>query len=543
MNNLIEIKGNIVDIVNRKIFFGSIIIQGQYISDIRFVSEEKTNEKYIIPGFVDSHIHIESSLLIPSTFGNVAIKNGVLAAICDPHEIGNVLGIEGIRFMIENGSKSNFRFYFGVPSCVPATNLETSGAIISSDDVQKLFEKENVYLLSEMMNFPGVINSDKEVIKKIEVAKAFGKPIDGHAPGLSGTNLKKYVNAGIQTDHECTYIEEAIEKIKYGMKILIREGSAAKNLKALAPLLNLYPDSVMLCSDDIHAEDLRERHLNNTVKNLVSEGYNIFNVLRAASFNPINHYKIDVGIMQKGDLADFLVIDNLVNFRILKTYIKGTEFKSSENKIINRVNLINNFNAGKIDSTDLLVKNRGKSINLISIIDKEIVTKRIKHFINDQNNLVCTEPEIDILKIVVLNRYKNCKPAIGFVKGFGLKKGAIASSISHDSHNIIAIGVDDKSIASAMNTVIENKGGICFDDTEKNIFLELPIAGLMSDKDFDYVSEKYSKIEKAVKFNGSSLFSPIMNLSFLALLVIPELKISDKGLFDFNSFSYIDLFE
>jgi adenine deaminase len=543
MNNLIEIKGNIVDTVNRKIFFGSIIIQGQYISDIRFVSEEKTNEKYIIPGFVDSHIHIESSLLIPSTFGNVAIKNGVLAAICDPHEIGNVLGIEGIRFMIENGSKSNFRFYFGVPSCVPATNLETSGAIISSDDVQKLFEKENVYLLSEMMNFPGVINSDKEVIKKIEVAKAFGKPIDGHAPGLSGTNLKKYVNAGIQTDHECTYIEEAIEKIKYGMKILIREGSAAKNLKALAPLLNLYPDSVMLCSDDIHAEDLRERHLNNTVKNLVSEGYNIFNVLRAASFNPINHYKIDVGIMQKGDLADFLVIDNLVNFRILKTYIKGTEFKSSENKIINRVNLINNFNAGKIDSTDLLVKNRGKSINLISIIDKEIVTKRIKHFINDQNNLVCTEPEIDILKIVVLNRYKNCKPAIGFVKGFGLKKGAIASSISHDSHNIIAIGVDDKSIASAMNTVIENKGGICFNDTEKNIFLELPIAGLMSDKDFDYVSEKYSKIEKAVKLNGSSLFPPIMNLSFLALLVIPELKISDKGLFDFNSFSYIDLFE
>lgn len=535
------LEGNIVDIIKREIFPGKLTISNHQILSI-----ERTNKIYnsfILPGFIDAHVHIESSLLIPSEFAKIALKHGVIAAFCDPHEIANVCGLEGIDFMINDAKNTQFKFFFGAPSCVPATNFETSGAQINAENIDLLFKNKKVHYLSEMMNFPGIVYNDKNTVDKVLVARKNNLKVDGHAPGLSGDNLKKYVDVGIDTDHECSSIEEAREKISLGMKILMREGSAAKNLNALAPLINEYPDMLMLCTDDFHADDLLSGYIDSFVVRLINEGYELFDVLQIASLNAVKHYNIDVGMLQPGDNADFIIVNDLKKFEVIDVYIGGEKIFDNSGNGISNVNSINNFSRNNFNLNDLNVIIKGSYINLINVIDKEIYTNHIKFPVSELQNADVYSTKQDILKIVVCCRYLNSKPVVGFVRGFGLQSGAFASSIAHDSHNIIAVGTNDDDIYAAINDLINVKGGIVFRCKEKVELLPLPIAGLMSNRDAHYVANKLELINNAIHDNGCTLISPLMNLSFLSLLVIPELKISDKGLFRFSSFNFIDLFE
>jgi adenine deaminase len=542
MENNFQISGNIVDVVKEKIFPGTMIISDGKISEI--IEEKKEYAHYIIPGLIDSHIHIESSMLVPSEFARLAVVHGTVAVVSDPHEIANVLGIKGIEFMIDNGSKVPFKFFFGAPSCVPATDFETSGAKILPEDIEDLFEKYNLKYLSEMMNFPGVTFDVPDVIEKLSVAKKFGISIDGHSPGLKGEDLKKYVNAGISTDHECFTLEEAKEKISLGMKILIREGSAAKNFEALHSLISSHNDMVMLCSDDKHPDDLVKSHINELIKKAVSLGHDIFKVLKCATLNPVRHYNLEVGLLQKNDYADFIVVDNLKDFGVMQTYINGTLVADKEKSLIESIKLsaVNNFNVNSKEISDFKIQNKRGKIRVIKALEGQLITNELiiePKILNDE--IVC-DLENDIIKIAVVNRYQNTKPAIGFIKNFGLKKGAIASSVAHDSHNIIAVGTDDISLCKAVNSIIENKGGIAvFDGNVLNI-LPLPVAGIMSAKPGYYVAEKYSELNSLPAKLGCKLHAPFMTLSFMALLVIPSLKLSDKGLFNGNKFEFVDLF-
>lgn len=540
--NDFKISGNIVDPIKRKIYPGTIEISNGIIKNIS--EDSKKYKNYIMPGFIDAHIHIESSMLIPSEFARLAVVQGTVATVSDPHEIANVLGIEGVRFMISNGKKVLFKFYFGSPSCVPATPFETAGNELNSKDIKKLFAEDDLHYLSEMMNFPGVLFKDEEVMKKINIAKEFGKPIDGHAPGLKGEDVKRYIEAGISTDHECFTIEEAYEKLKYGMKILIREGSAAKNYETLRPLISEYTDSVMFCSDDLHPNNLVKAHINDIVKCSLNYGYDLFDVIQCASVNAVRHYNLKVGLLQKNDYADFIVVDNLKNLNILQTYING-ELVAEKGKILIKSikeKAINDFKATKKSVKDFEVPCKGSKIRIIEAIDGELITNEIiVRPKTEKNGLIVSDIKKDILKLIVLNRYEDTKPAIGFIKNFNLKKGAIASCVSHDSHNIIAVGTNDKDLCNAINVIIEHKGGISVADNGKIEILPLPVAGIMSNADAYYVADEYLKLDELAKSFGSKLNAPFMTLSFMALLVIPALKLSDKGLFDGNSFKFVDL--
>jgi adenine deaminase len=537
-------KGNIADVINRKIFFGEISVDNNKISDIKIISGEiNPAYNFLIPGFIDSHIHIESSMLIPSEFARAASVHGTVATVSDPHEIANVLGVQGIKFMIENGKRVPFKFYFGVPSCVPATSFETSGAVLNADDIEKLFLEEGLHYLSEMMNFPGVVFKDESVMAKLEVAKKLNKPIDGHAPGLKGEQLKAYVSAGITTDHEAYEYDEAVEKINLGMKILIREGSAAKNFDTLKNLISEYNDMVMLCSDDKHPDNLVEGHINLLVKKAVAEGFDLFDVLNTATVNPVRHYNLEVGLLQKGDHADFIMVEDLKNFNVLKTFINGELVAENGVTLIQPVkeNAINNFYCDKKSVEDFFVKDEGGLLKVIEALDGQLITKPYIATPKTENGNIISSVEEDVLKMTVVNRYKNSKPAIAFIKNIGIKSGAIASSVAHDSHNIIAVGTSDKDLCRAVNALAESKGGIAVINGEEEIVLPLPVGGIMSAEDVHTVAEKYSALDKKAKELGSKLIAPFMTLSFMALLVIPALKLSDKGLFDGNKFQFTDI--
>jgi adenine deaminase len=534
--------GNIVDVVAGTIYPGTLDVRDGIIVDI--VKETKCYDTCIIPGFIDSHVHIESSMLVPSEFARLAVTHGTVGAVCDPHEIANVLGIEGVRFMMENANTTPFKFYFGAPSCVPATPYETSGAQIGVMETEMLLRDDRILYLSEMMNFPGVIGNDSEVMAKIACAKRQNKPIDGHAPGLRGNALKQYAAAGISTDHECYEREEALEKISLGMKILIREGSAAKNFETLYPLIDEYPDSCMFCSDDKHPDDLVRGHINLLVKRAVSKGIDVMKVLKCASFNPVLHYKLDVGYLQKNQPADFIVVDNLTDFTVLKTVINGQPVaEKGKTRLMHRTPIVlNRFKAGKENPDDFRVDIKGTNIRVIGAIENQLITDSLIETPRTECRNAVSDTERDILKIAVVNRYEERPPAIGFIKNFGLQKGAIASSIAHDSHNIVAVGVDDHTICDAVNLIIEQRGGVSLVSDEFREVLALPVAGIMSDEDGFIVAEKYARLNALAKNLGTRLFAPYMTLSFMALLVIPHLKISDKGLFDSRSFTFTDLF-
>lgn len=538
-----QISGNIVDIFEKQIFPGTVYFENGVVTQIK-KERGRDYSTYILPGFIDSHIHIESSMLPPSEFARIAVRFGTVATVSDPHEIANVLGIEGILFMLEDGRHFPFKFFFGASSCVPATDFETSGAKLTSKDIELLLKNPEIKYLSEMMNFPGVINNSPDVIEKINVAQKLGKPIDGHAPALRGEMLDKYIAAGITTDHESFMFEEAEEKIRKGMKILIREGSSAKNFDELFPLLQKYPNMVMFCSDDLHPNDLVNGHINTLVARSISKGADLFDVLRAASLNPVIHYGLDVGLLRIGDDADFIVVEDLKDFKAIETYIKGI-LVAKDGQSISEHSITatpNKFYAKEKNISDFSVVPKGKTIRVVEAIDGELITNSIvvEPKIKDDN--VISDIENDVLKIAVVNRYADARPAIGFAKNFGLQHSAIATSVAHDSHNIIAIGVTDELIAKAINIIIRNRGGLSFVTEREELVLPLPIAGLMSIFPAEEVAKSYSQLEEKAKNDGSPLTSPFMTLSFMSLLVIPSLKLGDQGLFDVNKFEFVDLF-
>jgi adenine deaminase len=537
-----EVSGNIVDISNQDIFSGTIKIEKGKIIEITRDNGEYKN--YLISGFIDAHIHIESSMLTPSEFARIAVVHGTVAVVTDPHEIANVLGIDGIYYMLDNASKVPLKFCFGAPSCVPASPFETTGNSLDKKDIEKLLQNPRIGFLAEVMNYPSVINNDPEVVTKIDIAKKYSKPIDGHAPGLSGEALEKYVSAGISTDHECFSIEEAREKVNLGMKILIREGSAARNFDELQPLLEDHWESCMLCSDDKHPDDLVKGHINLMVKKAIVKGIDPLKVLSAASLNPVSHYNLDVGLLRVGDPADFLIVDSLEELNVLSTYINGAEVAKDGNSLVSRIKpeIKNNFNIGPTKPSDFAVKSKGEMINVIVAIDGQLITEKSKEKPKISNGHAVSDVDRDILKMVVVNRYKEAKPSVAFIKNFGLKEGAIASSVAHDSHNIIAVGVSDVDICRAVNLIVKNKGGISAVGTNKEYVLPLPIAGIISDKEYGWVAKNYTEMKKTAKLLGSKLKAPYMTLSFMALPVIPRLKLSDKALFDSEKNKFIDLF-
>jgi adenine deaminase len=535
------IQGQYVDILDKRIYPAILSIE-----DGRIVSITECDEapnQFILPGFIDSHVHIESSMLIPSSFARLAVVHGTIGTISDPHEIANVCGLEGVQYMIDNGKKVPFHFFFGAPSCVPATAFETAGAVIDSVDIAKLLASPDIYYLSEMMNFPGVLHQDAEVMQKIKAAHAIGKPIDGHAPGLMGDLAKQYIAAGISTDHECFTIEEAVDKLSFGMHILIREGSAAKNFEALYELIDDHPKKVMLCSDDKHPDSLLESHINQLCARAVAKGINVFNVLRAACINPVLHYQLPTGYARVNDPANLILVENLQDFKVIETYINGQLVAQNGHSLIEPIQAtaINQFNAHPIALSDLQLPDatypsKDGMVPVIHAIDGQLITNLVWTNPSIKDNAIVADIEKDILKVVVYNRYHAAKPKIGLIQSFGFKSGAIASTVAHDSHNIIAVGVDDESILKAINLVVHEKGGISCVQGESSKVIGLPVAGLMSTADPYQVANEYIEIDKMAKSLGTQLGSPFMTLSFMALLVIPHIKMSDLGLFDGDQF-------
>ncbi len=540
-----SISGNLVDIWQKKIYPATIEVVNGKIHTI-LPSTETFTGKYILPGFIDSHVHIESSMLIPSEFARLAVVHGTVSTVSDPHEIANVCGLAGVEFMINNGKKVPFKFNFGAPSCVPATIFETAGAALNSEDVKKLLEKSEIKYLSEMMNFPGVLHQDAEVMKKIEAAHALGKPVDGHAPGLMGELAKKYIDAGISTDHECFTAAEALDKLGFGMKIIIREGSAAKNFEALIELLNNHPNQILFCSDDKHPDSLEAGHINQLCARAIAKGIDLFKVLQAACVNPVLHYKLDVGLLRQADAADFIVTDSLTDFIIKQTYIDGILVAENGQSFIESVKEIpiNQFVCNEIETSSLILlannyPSQDQKIPVIEALDGQLITNKLWLKGKEINEALESDTENDNLKMVVVNRYHTAPIAKCFIKNFGFKKGAIASSVAHDSHNIVAIGTTDESLCKAINLVIKESGGVSCVDQEKSLVLGLPVAGLMSANDGYAVAKSYTEIDAMAKSIGSNLQAPFMTLSFMALLVIPHLKLSDKGLFDGDQFSFL----
>ncbi|MEP7263660.1 MAG: adenine deaminase [Bacteroidota bacterium] len=533
----------IVDVVAGRIAGGTVKIENGKISAVNFNNREYPN--YIMPGFIDSHIHIESSMLTPYEFARIALIHGTVATVSDPHEIANVCGLDGVYYMLDNARNAGLKFHFGAPSCVPATSFETAGAVLDPASVEELLKRDDIFYLSEMMNYPGVLFKDEGVMQKIALAKKYGKPVDGHAPGLRGEQAGIYIAAGITTDHECFTIEEALDKLSFGMKILIREGSAARNFDALVPLLNEHHDHCMFCCDDKHPDELIYGHINEHVKKAVSLGYDVLKVIQCATRNPVQHYNMNVGLLQPGDPADYIIVNNLSEFKVLETVINGITM--SKNGICNLPSknhtTINNFNTSKKSPSDFELAANGNEIQVIDIIDGQLITRTRIAKTKVVNGKAVADPENDILKVAVINRYSDVAPAIAFIRGTGIKSGAFASSVAHDSHNIIVAGTDDNFITAAVNLIIANKGGLSAVTDNEEFALPLPIAGLMSDSDAVETGEGYAKADRMVKKMGSKLRAPYMSLSFMALLVIPQLKLSDKGLFNGDTFSFTDLFK
>jgi adenine deaminase len=544
--NTFTITANVVDIPGRRTYPAEVAVEKGRIAAITESASRPST--YLLPGFVDAHVHIESSMLVPSEFARAAVVHGTVATVSDPHEIGNVLGVAGVRYMLANAEQVPFKFNFGAPSCVPATTFETAGAEITVAEVEQLLDDPRIRYLSEMMNFPGILHGDPACLAKVKAAHRRGKPVDGHAPGLRGEEAARYIAAGITTDHECFTKEEALDKLAAGCKIAIREGSAARNFDALYTLLGEFPGQAMLCSDDKHPDELLEGHINTLVRRAVERGIDVYDALRAACITPVEHYRLDVGQLRVGDPADFIDLDSLDQFNVLRTWIDGELVAEGGTTTIPRVvpRVVNNFVPTKLAAAEIEVSAPADStlkLQVIEALNGQLITNRLEFPVQIINEAVHAQLELDILKLVVVNRYYKAPPAIAFIKNIGLKRGAMASSVGHDSHNVIAVGADDADIAAAVNMVMESGGGLAAVCTADRIaeVLPLPIAGLMATGTCQEVGQAYAKLDQLVKTWGSSLRAPYMTLSFMALLVIPALKLSDRGLFDGAKFEFTDL--
>ncbi len=565
-----KINGIIIDPVNLRKFHGEIVIQkGKILSVTETTNstarsgqspqsgdsvskgtygQSEPSDLYILPGFVDSHIHIESSMLVPSEFARLAVRHGTVATVSDPHEIANVCGLAGVEFMINNSRKVPLKFHFGAPSCVPATIFETAGAVLTVDDVRTILERDDIYFLAEMMNWPGVLSGDPDVAAKIRAAYENGKPVDGHAPGLHGEQAQKYAEAGITTDHECFSRQEAFEKMKYGMKVIIREGSAAKNYESLIDLMQDHAADIMFCSDDKHPDDLITGHINEMVSRALKRGIDFFDVLFSACVHPVRHYGMNVGLLQPGDPADFIIVDKLDDMHVVQTWIDGKCVYDGEVRFDKvRVKPINNFTAYRLTPSDFRLvlpgdpdEHENRSVPVIEALDGELITRRLNVQLPQADNELLSDPDRDILKIAVVNRYKESKPGLGFIKNFGLKNGAIASSVGHDSHNIIAVGSSDQALSRVVNLIMDVKGGMAAVHGDREEILPLPIGGIMTDRGGEETGLLYQKLNRMAREMGSTLNAPFMLISFMALLVIPSIKMSDKGLFDAEKFEFID---
>lgn len=548
MTPIFTITGHVVDPIEKRIFDATLTIKDGHITEVRSLTEPSKKElPYILPGFIDSHVHIESSMLLPENFAQVAVQHGTVGVVTDPHEIANVLGIPGVDFMTANGAGIPFHFCFGAPSCVPCTGMETAGAVLSADDIDTLMQRSDIGFLAEMMNVPGVLFGDQEVLGKLAAARQSGKPIDGHAPGLSGEGLKKYASLGITTDHECTTLDEARERLEVGIDVLIRNGSAAQDFETLSPLLADHDDHLMFCSDDLHPDDLIKGHINLLVRRAIAKGYPIWNVLRAACVTPVLHYNLPCGLLRQGDSADFILVDNLTDFNVLATCISGILFNQyiqTPTRDVSNHQWPNNFHAQPITLNDIHLTNESDKARAIIAYNGLLVTgeEEITPSVEDGN--VVSDTNHDVLKLMVLNRYEaGAKPSLGLIKGFGLKRGALASSIAHDSHNIVAVGTSDEAITEAVNTLIHMEGGIVVSDGEgTTLSLALPIAGLISPLPCEEVAQRYSALNDFAHSLGCVFDAPFMTLAFMALPVIPKLKITDRGIFDATLFTYTDLF-
>lgn len=559
-----RLTGQIVDLHARRVFAGAVEWRGGRITRLA-PDPAGRGGPLILPGLVDAHIHIESSLLPPAEFARLAVIHGTVATVSDPHEIANVLGVPGIDYMIRDGRRTPLRFNFGAPSCVPATAFESAGAALDARAVARLLARKDVRYLSEVMNFPGVLAGDRSLRAMIAAARRAGKPVDGHAPGLRGREAAAYAAAGPTTDHECFTLAEAQDKLAAGMKILIREGSAARNFAALAPLLKTHPGQVMFCCDDLHPDLLVGGHIDRHVRRALATGADRFDVLRCASVNPVEHYGLEVGLLRVGDPADFVVVDGWRRFRVLRTYLRGALVAAAGRSRLKRLRSTtpNRFRAVARTAGDFLYRvgtpmpaasgSRAavgagtgapalpmRRVNVIEAINGQLITRHVTEDVRVIAGAVAADPRGDRLKIVVVNRYARHAPvAVGFVRGFGLKAGAIASSVAHDSHNIVAVGVDEEALAAAVNLVIARRGGLSAVGRGRRAVLPLPIAGLMSDRSGRAVARRYSAIDRLAKRLGSKLDAPFMTLSFMALLVIPDLKLSDRGLFSATRWNFL----
>jgi adenine deaminase len=536
--------GRIIELEGGRVFPGTLHVEDGRIR--RVVEEPVPEETYLAPGFVDAHVHIESSLLVPSEFARMAVVHGTVATVSDPHEIANVLGVEGVEYMIRSGQTVPLKFFFGAPSCVPATPFETAGAVLDVAAVEALLDRPDILYLSEMMNFPAAIAGDPEVLRKVELALERGKPVDGHAPGLRGEGLRTYAARGISTDHESFALDEALEKIEAGMRIAIREGSAARNFDALAPLLGSHPERCFLCTDDLHADALLSGHINTVARRAIALGHDPLAVLRAASLNPVRHYGLPVGLLREGDPADFIELGDLTELPVVRTVIDGTVVAERGRSLIPRVPVTepNRFDASPVEPERFRIPAEGRTVQAIRALDRQLITERELVPATTRDGLAVADPARDLLKLTVVNRYRDAAPALAFIRGFGLARGALASSVAHDSHNVVAVGATDDDLARAVNGVIESRGGLAVADGDGGVeMIPLPVAGLMSGEDGFEVARRYMALEEAARGLGSPLSSPFMTLSFMALLVIPALKLSDLGLFDGERFEFTGLFQ
>lgn len=543
MSAAVKVAGQLVDIVGRRVFGAEVTVVDGRVAAIEPVDSAPAS--FLMPGFIDAHVHIESSMLVPTEFARAAVLHGTVATVSDPHEIGNVLGVAGVEYMLENASHSPLKFFFGAPACVPATNFETAGATITVAEVEQLLADPRILYLSEMMNFPGILYGDADCLAKVAAAHKQGKPVDGHAPGLRGEEAARYIAAGITTDHECFTKDEALDKLAVGCKISIREGSAARNFDALVSLLGEYPQETMLCSDDKHPDELLVGHINLLVRRAVAAGVDVFDALQAACLNPIEHYKLGVGQLRVGDAADFIEVDSLTEFNVSRTWIDGVLVAERGKTTIPRVEpaVVNQFVATQVTPEQLSVAATDGKLQVIEALDGQLITNRLEFDPKIQNNGIVSDVGNDVLKIAIINRYKSAPPAIAFIKNFGLQCGAIASSVAHDSHNVIAVGATDEDLAAAINVVMMAGGGlsaVCGDE-KVSLVLPLPVAGLMATGTCAEVGAAYQELDAAVKSWGSSLRAPYMTLSFMGLLVIPKLKLSDLGLFDGGKFEFTSL--